>query len=250
MRCLDRHCRRRCDPKEDRKISAKMAPGTDWTKRLFDVILAAAALVFVFPLLTAIALIAKLSSPGPVLYRGKRVGLHGRLFLILKFRTMVPNAESLGGSATAGDDPRLTRLGKFLRHYKLDELPQLLNVLKGEMSLVGPRPEVQKYVDLYSAEEREILTLLPGITDWASIWNSNEAAVLEGSRDPEKTYEELIRPTKLALQLRYLRNRSLSTDLKILVYTACKLILEDWIPRELKPYGRARRHRIGSRASA
>src|SRR5487761_423725 len=105
MRCLDRHCRRRCDPKEDRKISAKMAPGTDWTKRLFDVILAAAALVFVFPLLTAIALIAKLSSPGPVLYRGKRVGQHGSLFLILKFRTMVPNAESLGGAATAGDDP-------------------------------------------------------------------------------------------------------------------------------------------------
>jgi len=214
-----------------------------------DVILAAAALVLVFPLLLAIALIAKLSSPGPVLYRGKRVGLHGRPFLILKFRTMVLNAESLGGSATAADDPRLTQLGRFLRRYKLDELPQLLNVLKGEMSLVGPRPEVPKYVALYSPEEREILTVLPGITDWASIWNSNEAAVLEGSRNPEKTYEELIRPTKLTLQLQYVRNRSLSTDLKILVYTACKLLIEGWIPRELKRYGRVRRYKIEPRTS-
>lgn len=226
-----------------------MASETDWAKRSLDVILAAAALVLVLPLLVAIALIVKLSSLGPVLYRGRRVGLHGEPFLILKFRTMVPDAESLGGSATAGDDPRLTRIGKLLRNYKLDELPQLINVLKGEMSLVGPRPEVQKYVDLYSAEEREILTLRPGITDWASIWNSNEAAVLEGSREPEKTYEEVIRPIKLTLQLQYLRNRSLSTDLKILVYTAYKLVNDDWIPRELKPYGSVRRYRIASRAS-
>jgi lipopolysaccharide/colanic/teichoic acid biosynthesis glycosyltransferase len=118
---------------------------------------------------------------------------------------MVLNAESLGGSATAADDPRLTRVGKLLRRFKLDELPQLLNVIKGEMSLVGPRPEVQKYVDLYYTEERQILTLHPGITEWASIWKSNEAAVLEGSSNPEKTYEELIRPTKLALQLQYVK---------------------------------------------
>jgi len=219
-------------------------------KRLLDLILSATALVLFLPLLMAIALIAKLISPGPVLYRGKRIGLYGRPFLILKFRTMVLNAESLGGSATAADDPRLTRVGKLLRRFKLDELPQLLNVIRGEMSLVGPRPEVQKYVDLYSPEERQILTALPGITDWASIWNSNEAAVLEGSRNPEKTYEELIRPTKLALQLQYVRNRSFSTDLKILIYTMCKLIFEDWIPRELKPYGRAKRHKIEERASA
>ena len=246
----DLHCRLSCDLKEDRKIGPRMARENHLAKRLLDLILSAAALVLIFPLLMAIALIAKLISPGPVLYRGKRIGLHGRPFLILKFRTMVLNAESLGGSATAADDPRLTRVGRFLRRFKLDELPQLLNVIKGEMSLVGPRPEVQKYVDLYSPEERQILTVLPGITDWASIWNSNEAAVLEGSRNPEKTYEELIRPTKLALQLQYVRNRSFSTDLKILIYTMCKLIFEDWIPRELKPYGKVKRCKVEEGASA
>ena len=219
-------------------------------KRLLDLILSVAALVLILPFLMAIALIAKLTSPGPVLYRGKRIGLHGRPFFILKFRTMVPNAELLGGSATAADDPRLTRVGTFLRRFKLDELPQLLNVIKGEMSLVGPRPEVQKYVDLYSSEEKQILTVLPGITDWASIWNSNEAAVLEGSRNPEKTYEELIRPTKLALQLHYVRNQSLATDVKILICTMRKLIVEDWTPRELEPYGRVKRYKIEERASA
>jgi lipopolysaccharide/colanic/teichoic acid biosynthesis glycosyltransferase len=145
-----------------------------------------------------IALIAKLTSPGPVLYRGKRIGLHGRPFLILKFRTMVLNAESLGGSATAADDPRLTRVGKLLRRFKLDELPQVLNVIKGEMSLVGPRPEVQKYVDLYSPEERQILTVLPGITDWASIWNSNEAAVLEGAAGQESPQQARAEPAPAA----------------------------------------------------
>jgi lipopolysaccharide/colanic/teichoic acid biosynthesis glycosyltransferase len=222
----------------------------DMTKRLFDVVVAAAALVVVAPLLALIALFTKLGSPGPVIYRGSRVGLHGKLFAMLKFRTMVVNAESLGGSATAADDPRITPIGKFLRRYKLDELPQLVNVLAGDMSFVGPRPEVKKYVDLYRPEEKAILAVRPGITDWASIWNSNEAAVLEGSRDPEKTYEELIRPTKLALQLFYVRNHSLTVDLKILFHTAFKLIYEDWVPRELKPYGRARRYRMASETSA
>jgi lipopolysaccharide/colanic/teichoic acid biosynthesis glycosyltransferase len=222
----------------------------DMTKRLFDVVVAAAALVVVAPLLGLIALFTKLGSPGPVIYRGSRVGLHGKLFAMLKFRTMVVNAESLGGSATAADDPRITPIGKFLRRYKLDELPQLLNVLAGDMSFVGPRPEVKKYVDMYRLEEKAILTVRPGITDWASIWNSNEAAVLEGSRDPEKTYEELIRPTKLALQLFYVRNHSLTVDLKILFHTAFKLICEDWVPRELKPYGRVRRYRMASETSA
>ena len=204
------------------------------------------ALVIVAPLLALAALIVKLSSSGPVFYRGTRVGLNGKLFPMLKFRTMVVDAESLGGSATAADDPRITRFGKFLRRYKLDELPQFFNVLLGDMSLVGPRPEVQKYVNLYSPEEKAILTVRPGITDWASIWNSNEAAVLEGSRDPERTYEELIRPTKLALQLLYVRDHSFFVDLKILFHTAVKLIDEDWVPKELKPYGRVRRYRMAS----
>ncbi len=150
MRSPDLHCRLNCALKEDRRIGPRMTRENYLAKRLLDLILSAAALVLILPLLMAIVLIAKLISPGPVLYRGKRIGLHGRPFLILKFRTMVLNAESLGGSATAADDPRLTRVGKLLRRFKLDELPQLLNVIKGEMSLVGPRPEVQKYVDLYS----------------------------------------------------------------------------------------------------
>jgi len=213
------------------------------------VIVATIALVIVAPLLALAALMVKLSSRGPVFYRGTRVGLNGELFPMLKFRTMVVDAESLGGSATAADDPRITRFGKFLRRYKFDELPQLFNVLLGDMSLVGPRPEVEKYVNLYSPEEKAILTVRPGITDWASIWNSNEAAVLEGSRDPERTYEELIRPTKLALQLLYVRDHSFFVDLKILFHTAVKLIDEDWIPKELKPYGRVKLYRMTSPAS-
>jgi lipopolysaccharide/colanic/teichoic acid biosynthesis glycosyltransferase len=221
----------------------------NWIKRSFDVMVATIALVIVAPLLPLAALMVKLSSRGPVFYRGTRVGLNGKLFPMLKFRTMVVDAESLGGSATAADDPRITRFGKFLRRYKFDELPQLFNVLLGDMSLVGPRPEVEKYVNLYSPEEKAILTVRPGITDWASIWNSNEAAVLEGSRDPERTYEELIRPTKLALQLLYVRDHSFFVDLKILFHTAVKLIDEDWIPKELKPYGRVKLYRMTSPAS-
>jgi lipopolysaccharide/colanic/teichoic acid biosynthesis glycosyltransferase len=222
---------------------------TEWAKRAFDIIVAALGLALVGPLLLLIALMVKISSPGPVLYRGTRVGLAGKLFSMLKFRTMVVNAESLGGSATAADDPRLTSFGKFLRRFKLDELPQLFNVIVGNMSLVGPRPEVQKYVDLFSPEEEAILMVRPGITDWASIWNSNEAAVLEGSREPEKAYEQLIRPTKVALQLLYVRNRSFYMDMKILFHTAVKLVYENWVPKELKPYGRVRRYRMTSPAS-
>jgi lipopolysaccharide/colanic/teichoic acid biosynthesis glycosyltransferase len=226
-----------------------IGPGVAWPKRWFDVIISFVGLLLTAPLFICIALLVKICSPGPVFYRGSRVGLAGKLFFMLKFRTMVVNAEALGGSATAADDPRITNLGKFLRRYKLDELPQLLNVLTGDMSLVGPRPEVEKYVNLYSPEEKAILTVRPGITDWASIWNSNEAAVLEGSRDPEKTYEELIRPTKLNLQLLYVQQRSFFVDLKIIFHTALKLIREDWVPKELKPYGRVRRYRMTSPAS-
>jgi lipopolysaccharide/colanic/teichoic acid biosynthesis glycosyltransferase len=225
------------------------ARGEDRAKRFFDVVVAAIALMFLAPVFLLIALAIKLCSAGPVLYRGVRVGLDGTLFSMLKFRTMVVNAESLGGSATAADDRRLTKLGKLLRQYKLDELPQLLNVLSGDMSLVGPRPEVQKYVNLYSPEEKAILGVRPGITDWASIWNSNEAAVLEGSRDPEKTYEELIRPTKLTLQLLYVRNHSFITDLEIIFHTGLKLINDGWVPKELKPYGKVKHYRMTSAAS-
>jgi lipopolysaccharide/colanic/teichoic acid biosynthesis glycosyltransferase len=207
------------------------------TKRLFDLVLATAAFVAVSPLFVFAALAIRLQRNGPVFYRGLRVGKDGRLFHILKFRTMVSNAEQLGGSCTSDDDPRVTRLGKLLRSYKLDEIPQFLNVLAGDMSLVGPRPEVKKYTDMYSAEEQRILTLLPGITDWASIWNSDEGGVLKGAADPEKAYEELLRPTKIRLQLRYAAEHSVFIDAKILVYTLMRLCNKNWLPREIAAYG-------------
>jgi lipopolysaccharide/colanic/teichoic acid biosynthesis glycosyltransferase len=218
-------------------------------KRAFDFVVALIALVVVSPILIALAVIIKLTSEGPVFYRGVRIGLRGKPFRIFKFRTMVINAEKLGGSATAEDDPRITAIGRFIRRTKCDEFPQFLNVLTGDMSLVGARPEVKKYVDMYTHEEKVILELRPGITDWACIWNSNEAAVLEGSADPEKTYEELIRPTKLALQLYYARNHSLFVDMKILFHTAAKLVFEDWTPRELEPYGKIRTYKMVSQVS-
>jgi lipopolysaccharide/colanic/teichoic acid biosynthesis glycosyltransferase len=217
---------------------------SDMVKRSFDFLVSLTALLILSPILLIVALIIRISSAGPVFYRGVRIGLQGMPFRIYKFRTMVINAETMGGSATAEDDPRITPIGKFLRRHKFDELPQFLNVLVGDMSLVGPRPEVKKYVDMYSSEENAILDIRPGITDWASIWNSNEAAVLEGSKDPEKTYEELIRPTKLALQLFYARNRSLGADIKILFHTFCKLLFDDWTPRELVPYGKVRQYKM------
>lgn len=161
---------------------------------------------------------------GSVFYRGVRVGLNGRAFRIFKFRTMVVNAEKLGGSSTADDDARITRIGKVLRKYKLDELPQLINVLKGEMSFVGPRPEVQHYVDMFTEEERAILSVRPGITDWASLWNNDEGAILAGSPDPEKTYMKEIRPEKIRLQLKYVRERSFPVDLKIILQTLFAII--------------------------
>lgn len=132
---------------------------------------------------------------------------------------MVVNAEELGGPSTADDDPRITKIGKWCRKYKLDELPQLINVLRGEMSFVGPRPEVQHYVDMFTEKERAILSVRPGITDWASLWNPDEGAVLAGSPDPERTYMEKIRPTKIELQLKYVKKLSFLIDLQIITQT-------------------------------
>jgi len=188
-------------------------------KRLFDIIVSSIGLLILSPLFLLIALFIKLDSPGPVFYRGIRVGRFGKPFRIFKFRTMVVDAEKLGGPSTADDDPRITRAGKFIRKYKLDELPQLINVLKGEMSIVGPRPEVQMYVDMFTEEEKAILNVRPGMTDWASLWDIDEGAILAGSPDPEKTYMEKIRPEKLRLQLEYVRNHSFRVDMKIILKT-------------------------------
>lgn len=138
---------------------------------------------------------------------------------------MVLDAEKIGGPSTADDDPRITRIGKFIRKYKLDELPQLINVLKGEMSIVGPRPEVEHYVKMYTKKEKAILAVHPGITDWASSWNSDEGAVLARSLDPEKTYMEKIRPEKIRLQLKYIKQRSFGIDLKIIFLTLKAIVL-------------------------
>jgi lipopolysaccharide/colanic/teichoic acid biosynthesis glycosyltransferase len=194
-------------------------------KRLFDIVAAAAALIVLSPVLAGIAAIIKRTSPGPVFYRGVRVGRGGRPFRMLKFRTMVVDADRVGGPSTAGDDPRVTRIGRSLRKWKLDELPQFVNVLAGDMSLVGPRPEVQQYVDMYSDEEQIILSVRPGLTDWASLWNPDEGAVLAGSPDPERTYLEKIRPAKIRWQLEYVRRRSFLVDLTILARTAAAILL-------------------------
>lgn len=188
-------------------------------KRLIDIFASIFGLMVLLPLLLPIALAIKREGAGPVFYRGVRIGLHGGPFRIFKFRTMVVEAEKIGGPSTADDDPRITAIGHKLRRLKLDELPQLFNVLKGDMSLVGPRPEVRHYTDMFSKEEKAILNVRPGITDWASLWNPDEGKMLAGSPDPEKTYMEKIRPTKLRLQLKYVREKSLRNDIVIILQT-------------------------------
>jgi lipopolysaccharide/colanic/teichoic acid biosynthesis glycosyltransferase len=193
-------------------------------KRIFDFLVSLFGLIIFSPLFLIIAILIKLDSEGPVFYRGERIGKDGKPFRIFKFRTMVKDAEKMGGPSTSADDPRLTKIGKFLRKYKLDELPQLINVLKGEMSLVGPRPEVKIYVDMLKPEEKEIiLSVKPGMTDLASLWDFHEEEVLKGSKDPEKTYLEKIRPKKIQLQIEYVKNRSFLLDLKIILKTILKL---------------------------
>ena len=188
-------------------------------KRMFDAIFSLAGLVLLSPFLLLIAVLIKKEDRGHMFYRGVRVGRYEKPFKIFKFRTMVANAENLGGLSTADDDPRITKIGRLLRKYKLDELPQLMNVLKGEMSFVGPRPEVQHYVDMFTEKEKTILNVRPGITDWASLWNPDEGAILAGSSDSEKAYMEKIRPQKLKLQLKYVREQSFWSDLKIIFLT-------------------------------
>jgi lipopolysaccharide/colanic/teichoic acid biosynthesis glycosyltransferase len=205
-------------------------------KRLIDIAASGLGLLVLSPVLIGLAIAINRGSPGPVFYRGVRAGRGGKTFRIYKFRTMVLNADQIGGSSTSGDDPRVTPVGAFLRRRKLDELPQLINVLVGDMSLVGPRPEVPYYTDQFTGEERDILSVRPGITDWASLWNSDEGAILAGAEDPDKAYEEIIRPTKLLLQIKYVRERSVLTDFKILSYTLQTVLGRDPAIPELDAY--------------
>jgi len=189
-------------------------------KRVFDLLFSVISLLFLVPVFLLIAIWITLDSPGPVFFRQVRVGRFGEPFRIFKFRTMWAEGEGKGKQITVRDDIRITRAGRFLRRYKLDELPQLLNVVKGEMSLVGPRPEVQRYVRLYPEGVREkVLSVPPGITDYASIEYMDENTLLADADDPETVYIERVMPAKLRNYERYVTERSIGMDLKIILAT-------------------------------
>jgi lipopolysaccharide/colanic/teichoic acid biosynthesis glycosyltransferase len=190
-----------------------------------DLMVSILGLVLLLPLLSVIGALVKREDGGPVFYRGVRIGLAGKTFRMYKFRTMIVNAERAGGSSTSADDSRITRIGRRIRASKLDELPQLINVLRGDMSLVGPRPQVPWAVALYSQEEREILEIKPGMTDPASLRFHNEGELLRGSADPDRDYFMKIHPTKMALSLQYMREASFKTDMKILIMTLKRVFL-------------------------
>jgi lipopolysaccharide/colanic/teichoic acid biosynthesis glycosyltransferase/SAM-dependent methyltransferase len=209
-------------------------------KRSFDVLTASAGLaVLVLPMM-ALAAAVKIDSPGPVFHRGERVGRHGRRFRIVKFRSMRVTAAT-GPTSTSTNDDRITRVGRFIRQYKLDELSQLINVLRGEMSVVGPRPEVARFVALYTEEEKAILDVRPGITDWASIRFHNEGDIIaqSGYSDPDEAYMDLIRPEKVRLQLKYARERTFATDIRIVLGTLDALVRSRTAdPRQTAPSAR------------
>jgi len=193
-------------------------------KRIFDFVISLLALIILFPIFIIISLIIIVSSKGGVFFRGERVGKNGKIFKIFKFRSMLKDSEGNGKWNVGNNDPRVTKIGIFLRKSKLDELPQLINVLKGEMSLVGPRPELKYYIDKYTDEEMPILDLKPGITDWASMVNISQFEVFTKADDPDLAYEKYIRPVKLKLQLFYRYNNSFVGDLQILIWTVIKVI--------------------------
>ncbi len=193
-------------------------------KRIFDIIISFFVLLFFFPFGLIISLLIIFSSKGGVFYKQKRVGKNGVSFNLLKFRSMKPDSDKLGQLTIGMKDPRITKIGLFLRKSKLDEFPQFINVLFGEMSIVGPRPEVQEYVDMYTDEQRKILDVQPGITDYASLEYFDENRLLGESENPRETYIHEIMPHKIKLNEKYLENPSLSQDLKIIFQTAKKMI--------------------------
>ena len=197
----------------------------EMAKRLFDLVGAGAALLLLAPLLLLVALAVRLDSPGPVFFRQERVGRDGVLFRIHKFRTMRADAPALGPQVTVGKDARITRVGHWLRNRRIDELPQFIDVLLGRMSLVGPRPEVPRYVAQYPADVRQaVLSVRPGITDLASIEFRDESALLARSQDPERTYVEQVLPAKLRHAQQYVRTHSLWLDLRIIARTVLAVL--------------------------
>lgn len=196
----------------------------DFVKRAFDVVMSSIGLIVLSPFFLIISLLIKMDSKGPVLFKQERVGRYEKNFKILKFRTMVTDAEKKGAQITVGRDSRITKVGHLLRKSKLDELPQLINVFKGDMSLVGPRPEVPKYTQYYDKAQKRIFEIRPGITDYASIKYRDENEILALSSEPEKTYIEEIMVDKLKLNLEYLDKKSIITDIKIIFNTLYKII--------------------------
>ena len=192
-------------------------------KRLFDISIALLLAIFTFPLLVLVILAVKLTSKGPAFYLGERTGLNNISFYIFKIRTMIVNAELIGGPSTALNDKRLIKIGPFLRKYKLDELPQIYNILKGDMSFVGPRPQVKKYTSLYKGEEKIILTVRPGLTDYSTLHFMNMDMTLGDGLVDEKYLKE-VEPKKNLLRIKYVKEKSFLTDLYILFKTAIKLI--------------------------
>ncbi|MDC0075628.1 sugar transferase [Candidatus Thioglobus sp.] len=194
-------------------------------KRMFDVVFSILGIVLLFPILLLIAILIKLESNGPIFFRQSRVGLRGKIFQIHKLRTMYVNSENRG-KITIGNDKRITSFGKFLRRYKIDEMPQLIDVLSGNMSIVGPRPEVKEYVDIYPANIREkVLSVRPGITDLASIEMINESLIIAKYSNPDDAYINKIMPKKLNLCVKYVDNRTIFLDIKIILLTFKNIIL-------------------------
>lgn len=188
-------------------------------KRIFDGLFSSIGLIFISPIFILLSILIALDSQGGIFYKQVRIGKNMRPFKLLKFRTMYANSDKKGLLTVGNKDNRITRIGYYLRKYKLDELPQLINVLIGDMSFVGPRPEVEKYVKLYNNEQQKVLSVKPGITDWASIRYVNESELLAQSCEPEKTYINEIMPAKLAINLEYVKQNNLLIDIKIILHT-------------------------------
>jgi putative glycosyltransferase len=195
-------------------------------KRLFDIVASGVGLLVLSPLFAILAVWIKADSRGPVFYRQTRVGRNNKDFRLYKFRSMRPDSDKLGLITVGGRDPRVTRSGYYIRKYKLDELPQLINVFVGDMSLVGPRPEVRKYVDMYTAEQLHVLDVRPGITSLASIRYRNENDVLAASDDPERCYIERVMPDKLEIDLEYVARAGLWSDIKLIFTTFKEIIVK------------------------
>lgn len=194
-------------------------------KRAFDIIASGLGLIFLSPLFAVLAIWIKCDSKGPVFYRQVRVGKDNKDFRLFKFRSMRPDSDKLGLITVGGHDPRVTRSGYYIRKYKLDEFPQLINVFKGDMSLVGPRPEVRKYVDMYTPEQMKVLSVRPGVTSLASIRYRNENEILAASEDPDKCYIEQVMPDKLAIDLEYVDRANLWNDIKLIFSTFKEIII-------------------------